>query len=107
VAGCGLGIALAVAVVLAPFASQHPDGLEFVAGKLGLPAADAPSPLPVLMPDYVVPGLDASVGMATAAAGVVGTLVVFAVAALLALPVARLRPGRGRRAAEGEPVHAA
>ena len=31
----GLGVALAVAVFLSPFASEFPDGLEFVGQKLG------------------------------------------------------------------------
>ena len=33
----GLAIAIAVAVFLAPFASEHADGLEWVGGKLGFP----------------------------------------------------------------------
>ena len=80
----GLGIALAVAVFLAPFAYDQPDGLEFVGEKLhflpdGEPALPAPFPAPI--PDYELklPGLE-HVKLATAAAGLVGTLVVFGVA---------------------------
>jgi cobalt/nickel transport system permease protein len=69
----GLGIALAVAVFLGPFASQQPDGLEFVGEKLGFLKE---SPVHAAMPDYQIPGLD-HVRLATAVAGLIGTLVVF------------------------------
>ncbi len=78
---CGLGVALAVVVFLSPLASQFPDGLEFVGQRIGfLTEESAPSPLPVPMPDYQfpLPGL-AHIRVATAIAGLVGTLVVFAV----------------------------
>jgi hypothetical protein len=100
-------VALAVAMFLAPFASGHPDGLEFVLGeKLGLLKAEPPPALPVPIPDYElkVLGPDA-LGVATAAAGVVGTLVVFAVAALLAGVVARAGRG-GQDPAPAAPVAA-
>jgi cobalt/nickel transport system permease protein len=76
----GLGVALAVAVFLSPLASEFPDGLEFVGQRIGfLHDTPAASPLPVPMPDYQLPlpGI-AHVKIATAAAGVVGTLAVFA-----------------------------
>jgi cobalt/nickel transport system permease protein len=77
----GLAIALGVAVFLAPFASEFPDGLEYVGRILQfLPdEANAPAPpLPSPMADYElkVPGLNHA-RVATALAGVVGTLVVF------------------------------
>jgi cobalt/nickel transport system permease protein len=78
----GLGAALAVAVFLSPFAYDQPDGLEFVGEKMGFLKQDAlSSPIPALIPDYELnlPGLH-HVKMATAAAGLVGTLVVFGVA---------------------------
>lgn len=77
----GLGVALAVAVFLSPLASEFPDGLEFVGQRIGfLRGEPASSPLPVPMPDYQLPlpGL-AHVKAATAAAGALGTLAVFAV----------------------------
>jgi len=76
----GLGVALAVAVFLAPFAYDQPDGLEFVGGKLKF-LSDSPPPPPITapIPDYQLPGLN-HVKLATAAAGLVGTLVVFCVA---------------------------
>ena len=77
----GLGIALAVAVFLAPFASELPDGLEYVGGRLGFLAEESPpAAIPAPMADYrlELPGLD-HVKLATALAGVIGTLVVFGV----------------------------
>lgn len=77
----GLGIALAVAVFLSPFASGLPDGLEFVGEKLGFLRETAPaSTLKVPIPDYELrlPGV-ANVKVATALAGLLGTLIVFGV----------------------------
>lgn len=73
----GLGVALGVAVFLSSFASEFPDGLEFVGQKLGF-LTEASSSLPVPMPDYQLPlpSLE-HVKAATAFAGLVGTLVVF------------------------------
>jgi hypothetical protein len=65
---------------LAPFASEKPDGLEFVGEKLGLGAESSTTPLvQAPIPDYQLPlpGLE-HVKLATALAGLVGTLVVFA-----------------------------
>jgi cobalt/nickel transport system permease protein len=77
----GLGIALAVAVFLAPFASELPDGLEYVGGRLGFLAEESPpATLPAPLADYrlELPGLE-HVKLATALAGLIGTLVVFGV----------------------------
>jgi len=95
VAAAGLGISTAVAIFLAPLASEHPDGLEFVGRvkasfllKKGAEPATAPIKVPI--PDYSIPTLNRlNPGLATAAAGVVGTLVVFGVALGLARGVAR------------------
>jgi cobalt/nickel transport system permease protein len=86
----GLGIALAVAIFLAPLASENPDGLEFVGSQKVpfLPGDENAAPkLPGLIPDYEMPGLSMSKSVATAAAGVVGTLVVFGVGLALARTV--------------------
>jgi cobalt/nickel transport system permease protein len=77
----GLGIALAVAVFLSPFASEHPDGLEYVGKKTGIlseesPAASIPAPMPEYQFPVSLPGMDA-VKAATAAAGLIGTITVF------------------------------
>jgi len=78
----GLAVALAIAVFLAPFASQSPDGLEFVGEKLGfLSASSPPPPIGAPIPEYQLPIAGVNhVKVATAAAGLVGTLVVFGVA---------------------------
>ncbi len=83
----GLGIAVLLAV-LSPLASAHPDGLEWVAEQQGFLEA-AREPVYNLIPDYVFPGIP-NEALATIAAGVVGTLLVFAVA----LAVAHTRRGR-------------
>lgn len=74
----GLGIALAVAALLAPRASSAPDGLERVAEDLGF-ANLAQASLSGLAPDYLTPGV-ASPALAVALAGVLGVLIVFAAA---------------------------
>ena len=75
----GLGVALAVAVFLSPWASELPDGLEFVGEKTGiLGNASDSSFIPAPLADYQIPfpGLR-DLKAATAIVGVVGTLVVF------------------------------
>jgi cobalt/nickel transport system permease protein len=81
----GLGISLAVAVFLSPFASTQPDGLEFVGERLGLLAGESPALLVAApIPDYELPlpGLE-SLKAATAVAGLVGTLAVFGLSWML------------------------
>ncbi len=90
--GAGLLIALGLAVA-SPFASSHPDGLEWVAEQQGfLDMAQAPRF--EIFPDYVLPGVS-SEALATILAGIVGTLIVFAVALLVAYS---RRQGRADRA---------
>ena len=89
----GLALALTIGVFIAPFASEFPDGLEFVGERLGFLKDDAPAGFPVLIPDYAVPGLDrVSLKVATAAAGALGTCIVFVfglgITGLLARPAA-------------------
>jgi cobalt/nickel transport system permease protein len=97
-----LGVAVAVAIFLAPLASEYPDGLEFVGGEKVkfLPSEEnAPAPkIPALIPDYEMPGLSKSKSLATAAAGVVGTLVVFGVGLGLARTVDL---GKGKKSRTG------
>jgi cobalt/nickel transport system permease protein len=82
----GLGIALAVAVVLAPLAWTTPDGLEFVGARLGIEPRETTPVVAAPMPDYELPGVAGRFGLgaATAAAGVVGTLIVFIASLMLA-----------------------
>lgn len=85
----GLLATLGVVLFVAPWACPWPDGLEAVAAKLGFEhAAQAAAPAP--MPDYVFPGI-ASPGVATAAAGAVGSVVVFGLAVLLSRIVVRAK----------------
>jgi cobalt/nickel transport system permease protein len=73
------GIAITLLVVLvSPFASGFPDGLEWVAGENGFldTAVDAPFQL---LPDYTIPALGET-GLSTILAGVIGALVVAAIA---------------------------
>ena len=86
----GLLAALGVALFVAPFACPWPDGLEAVAARLGFEHA-AREAAPAPMPDYVFPWIGHE-GLATAAAGVVGALVVFGLAVWLSRVVTR---GRG------------
>jgi len=81
----GLLAALAV-VLLAPYASTHPDGLERVAESLGFLNAGQPAPFNVL-PDYAVPGLSGNAG--TIVAGAIGVLVVAAVVVVIARSLRR------------------
>lgn len=76
----GLLVCVGIALLLAPFACPWPDGLEAVAEKLGFAhAAQAPAAAP--MADYHFAGID-SPALATALAGVIGTLLVFGLALL-------------------------
>jgi len=83
----GLLIALAL-VVLAPLASAHPDGLEWVAEQQGFLAL-AQDPVYNIIPDYVLPGVS-NEAVATVLAGIIGTLLVFS----MVLAVALLRRSR-------------
>ncbi len=78
-----IGMVLAMAVVLlAPFASGHPDGLEWVAETTGFLQSAQESPYSVL-PNYTVPGLGET-GLSTILAGVIGVLLVAGVVVLAA-----------------------
>jgi cobalt/nickel transport system permease protein len=91
-----LGVSLAVATFLAPMASGYPDGLEFVGSKKAQflpPEGREPAPkIPAPIPDYEMPGLLRYRSLATAASGVVGTLVVFGVGLVLARSLAGDKP---------------
>jgi len=77
----GLGLALLL-TLLSPLASPHPDGLERVAENLGFIEAAQDAPYEVV-PDYTFPGVP-SEALATIAAGVAGTIVVFGIAVAVA-----------------------
>jgi cobalt/nickel transport protein len=89
----GLLAAVAIAVLLSPFASSWPDGLDRVAGRLGFRARARPRPIvPAPLADYK---LSTARGAAwnTPAAGAAGTLVVFGGTCLLGYALTRRRPG--------------
>jgi len=74
--GIGLGLSLFVGIVLSPFASSWPDGLERVAEDYGfIDRANEEFITPEIIPDYEMPGLEGS--WSTSAAGFVGTLIVY------------------------------
>jgi cobalt/nickel transport system permease protein len=79
----GLAIALVVAVLLSPFASKDPDGLDSVITRLGHDPQPAAPLLPAPMPEYKPPGME-NFWIAGSVAGGIGTIVVFGVAFFLA-----------------------
>jgi cobalt/nickel transport system permease protein len=77
-------ISLGLALFVAPFACSWPDGLDMVSQALGFEGHAAQHPLVASpIPDYHLPGI-ASATLATSLAGVIGTIVVFLLAFLLA-----------------------
>jgi cobalt/nickel transport system permease protein len=75
-------IAALLVVLLAPFASGHPDGLEWVAGLTGFGVAAQEAPIQ-LLPGYTIPFLGET-ALSTILAGIVGVLVVAVVIISLA-----------------------
>ena len=73
----GLVIALGLAI-LSPLASSFPDGLEWVAEQSGFLESAMGAPYQII-PDYTFPGINSS-ELATIVAGIIGTLLVGAVA---------------------------
>ncbi|MBP7964949.1 MAG: energy-coupling factor ABC transporter permease [Caldilineaceae bacterium] len=73
------GLTALVVVLLSPFASANPDGLERVAMDLGFINRGAEAPFSILS-DYAIPWLNEGAG-STILAGAVGALVVAAIAA--------------------------
>ncbi len=75
---------------LAPLASTHPDGLEWVAEQLGFIETARP-PIFQIIPDYVLPGIS-NEGLATILAGILGLMVV---------SLAAMSAGLARRRTQG------
>jgi cobalt/nickel transport system permease protein len=76
------GLASLLVIILAPFASTNPDGLERVAIDLGFMEAARDAPYEIL-PDYTVPFLGEA-ALSTLVAGLVGLLAIAAVALVTA-----------------------
>ena len=74
----GLIAAIFFAMVISPFASQLPDGLEKVADDKGFSEKEVKPSIPSPIPGYAWPGLK-SEKLASSAAGVAGTLIVFVI----------------------------
>ena len=76
----GLLAALLLALVLSPFASSFPDGLERIAQDKGfLEKGEGQPAMAAPVPGYAWPGIK-SEKLATSTAGVMGTLLVFGAA---------------------------
>ena len=93
-----VAVAIGLAMAISPFASSSPDGLERVAEDRGFADVARTSAIqegsPV--PDYRFPGVRSEVA-ATALAGLVGTLIVFALATGLAALLRRRGPSQRPR----------
>ena len=86
-AGFGVLVALGLALLVAPHASSLPDGLERVASALGFEHKAAQPLFVAPLRDYHLPGVK-SAAWATAWAGGIGTVVVFALSWVLARALA-------------------
>jgi cobalt/nickel transport system permease protein len=93
----GIAITLLV-VLLSPFASGFPDGLEWVAEEQGFLDTAVPSSFQIL-PDYTIPALGET-GLSTIVAGIVGVILAAGIAFGLArlLRAKRLETGDERLA---------
>jgi cobalt/nickel transport system permease protein len=85
----GLLVALALAIA-SPLASAFPDGLERVAEQKGFLSA-AQGPLYKIIPDYIFPGVS-NPTLATIFAGILGVLIVFGVALIVAYSRRKRQP---------------
>jgi cobalt/nickel transport system permease protein len=82
-------IVIGVLLLVAPHASQLPDGLNKVASSLGFEQkATEPPALASPLKDYQLPGVESS-ATATIVAGIIGAIAVFALSFLLARVLAR------------------
>jgi cobalt/nickel transport system permease protein len=100
-----LVVAVALAVFVSPFASSSPDGLERVAADKGFEATAAQQPVWHFSPlgGYQLPGLG-NEKVATAVAGFIGTVVLFALVVLLGRVLGRRRQVTASQAAGVQPT---
>jgi cobalt/nickel transport protein len=100
----GLALAVALALIVSPWASSSPDGLEKVAEDKGfIEKTEQTDPTwnSAPVPDYAMPGLDEShPALATALAGLAGTVAIFLIAWGLAL-VLKKRGDEGKADSPG------
>jgi cobalt/nickel transport system permease protein len=97
----GLLVAVGMAVFVAPFACSWPDGLESVARALGFESQATASPLAAPMVSYQLPFIG-SATVATALAGLIGTLCAFVAAYALARMLVPALSPRKKDAASGD-----
>jgi len=115
----GLAVAVALALIISPWASSSPDGMEKVAEDKGfIEKAEGTEPVwessPI--PDYAVPGLteeavneetgeveEEPTKLATALAGLIGTVAIFLIAWGLAL-VLKKKDGEVKVQTSGGPA---
>ncbi len=81
--------ALLIGLLIAPFSSRLPDGLEWVARPYAFYKSTAPH-FAGLAPDYLFPGVK-NAALATSLAGAAGVLAIFAIAWSAASSLTRLR----------------
>lgn len=75
----GLAVAVLIALLVSPFASPWPDGLERVAKDQGfLEKGEGPPVFAAPVPDYAFPGIH-NKEWATSIAGLIGTLAMFGI----------------------------
>jgi cobalt/nickel transport system permease protein len=98
--GYGLLVALGLAIFVAPFACPWPDGLEAVAKALGFEGKAAPALAHAPLPEYRLPWVG-STTLATAIAGVVGTVLAFVAAYVLARMLVPVLNASKKNAAPG------
>lgn len=72
----GLLVALALALLVSPFASNSPDGLESVAAKQGFATSADESTVETPLADYAVAGIDDE-SVSTGLSGAIGVLLTF------------------------------
>ncbi len=81
-----------IVVLLAPFASTHPDGLESVAEKTGLSKFDRGTLIKAIFPDYEATFVR-NPWLSTVISGIVGIFATFALASGLYLILTRRKDG--------------
>lgn len=88
----GLAVACILALLLSPYASSAPDGLEKVAQEKKFEHLAAEKPLwdKAPLPDYEVPGIE-NKRVATGLAGVIGTVLIFVLAIACGKLLTKLR----------------
>jgi hypothetical protein len=96
----GIGIALLM-TVFSPFASSEPDGLEKVAENEGFIQKAEDAPYEVIA-DYVLPWVD-NEDLGTILGGIIGVLIVAAIALAAAFVLWRLRGAQRPTAGGGGP----